>query len=130
MKVIIAGSRSIKVNATTLDTLSQLIDQIMVAFDAASMPGLFNITEVVSGGAAGGDQLGEAYAKQHNLPVKLFPADWRRHGLGAGPHRNRQMRDYADALIALWDGRSPGTHHMIRIAREKGMPVFVKTMEV
>jgi hypothetical protein len=119
MRVIIAGSRSIKVNGEALAMLEEFIEVVQ---DHHS----FVITEIVSGHAAGGDQLGESYAMKHSIPVKLFPAKWKQFGLAAGPIRNRQMRDYADALIALWDGRSPGTHHMIRIAREKGMPTFVK----
>ena len=33
------------------------------------------------------------------------------------------MAEYADALIAVWDGESRGTMHMIDIARERGLTV-------
>ena len=36
----------------------------------------FKITEVVSGQARGVDDLGEKWAKENNLPISLFPADW------------------------------------------------------
>src|SRR3990167_8273321 len=38
------------------------------------------------------------------------------------------MAEYAGALIAIWDGESPGTKHMIDLAKKKGMKVkvFVK----
>jgi hypothetical protein len=36
-----------------------------------------------------------------------------------------EMADYAEVLIACWDGTSKGTKHMIDIAREKGLKVFV-----
>ncbi len=32
----------------------------------------------------------------------------------------------ADALIAIWDGKSSGTEHMINIAKDYGLKVFVK----
>jgi hypothetical protein len=35
------------------------------------------------------------------------------------------MADYADALIAIWDGKSKGTKHMIDIAKKKGLKVFI-----
>ena len=31
------------------------------------------------------------------------------------------MSEYADALIAFWDGESRGTKHMIDIVTEKGL---------
>jgi hypothetical protein len=35
------------------------------------------------------------------------------------------MADYADALIAIWDGKSRGTKHMVETARYRGMKVFI-----
>ena len=36
------------------------------------------------------------------------------------------MAEYADALVAFWDGNSPGTKHMIKVAKEKKLDVRVK----
>jgi len=44
--------------------------------------------EVVSGVARGADTLGEKYAKERGYALKQFPANWNKHGLGAGPIRN------------------------------------------
>lgn len=110
MKTIIAGSRNIK----DYETVAQIIK--------ASG---FVITEVVSGTAAGVDSLGEAWAQINEGPVKQFPADWKRHGKGAGYIRNSIMADYADALIAIWDGTSKGTNHMIKTAINNGLRVYV-----
>jgi len=77
------------------------------------------------GDDAGADRLGEQWASKHGIPVKQFPAQWRKHGHSAGYKRNETMADNADALIALWDGKSRGTKHMIDIARRKGLPVYV-----
>lgn len=35
------------------------------------------------------------------------------------------MADNAEALIAIWDGKSKGTRHMIEVAKEKGLKVYV-----
>jgi len=35
------------------------------------------------------------------------------------------MAENAEALIALWDGKSKGTHNMINTAKELNLKVFV-----
>lgn len=110
MKVIIAGGRDIT-------------DYNLVRTAYAKSG--FKATEIVSGGARGVDYLGECVAKNLNIPIKVFPADWNTHGRKAGPIRNSQMANYADALVAVWDGESKGTANMIIQAREKGLEVFI-----
>jgi hypothetical protein len=39
--------------------------------------------------------------------------------------RNLQMSLYAEGLIAVWDGVSRGTAHMIGCARRRGLKVYV-----
>lgn len=80
---------------------------------------------VVSGGARGADMLGERFATRRHYPIKRFSADWERYGNAAGPIRNKQMAEYADALIAFWDGHSRGTRNMITLARTRGLAVRV-----
>jgi len=82
-------------------------------------------TEIVSGGANGADKMGERYAAEKGIPLKLFPADWNAHGKAAGPIRNEQMALYADALVAFWDSKSRGTKSMIDLARKNGLKVRV-----
>lgn len=81
--------------------------------------------EIVSGNARGADKLGERYAKEHNLPVKLFPANWDKYGKRAGYLRNQEMANYSDVLIAFWDEKSKGTKHMIDIAKKQDLTVIV-----
>lgn len=80
----------------------------------------FPIAEVVSGGARGIDQLAECWAAIHGVPFRRFPAKWRRpdgtNDKLAGLRRNSEMARYAQGLIAIWDGHSPGTKHMIEQA--------------
>jgi ribonuclease HI len=85
----------------------------------------FDISVVISGRAKGVDRLGERWAKENGVQVDPFPADWSL-GKAAGHIRNRQMLDTADALIAVWDGQSPGTRGGIEYARSLGIPVHVE----
>lgn len=85
------------------------------------------ITEVVSGTARGPDTVGAQWAvdQEPPIPVKEFPANWNTHGKKAGYLRNKEMADYADALLAIWDGKSKGTKHMIDLASKAGLDVWV-----
>ena len=85
--------------------------------------------EIVSGHAKNADQLGEQYAREHDLPCAVFPAEWTRFGKRAGFLRNAQMLEYAlkasPLVIAFWDGRSHGTEDMIKKARAVGVECVV-----
>ena len=80
---------------------------------------------IVSGAAQGADRLGERYARERGYAIDSHPADWNTHGKAAGPIRNAQMANSADALIAFWNGKSHGTKSMINIAKTKGLYVRV-----
>jgi hypothetical protein len=124
MKVIIAGSRDI----TDFAIIEEAIEESG-----------FEITEVVSGGAKGADQLGEEWAALSNVPVKRFPANWddidvegavvktnswgKEYNAKAGLNRNIDMAEYADALIAI-DLNTTGTNHMINEAKKRELQVF------
>lgn len=110
MKTIIAGGRDF----TDIEFFDKCI-------------GTYNepISAVICGMAKGADTLGLNYAIQHDIPVGEFPADWARYGRGAGPIRNKQMADNADALIAFWDGRSRGTWNMIQLAQKFNLEVTI-----
>lgn len=113
MKTIIAGSRGVK-----------LYRQIVEAVENSE----FDISVIISGTARGADRLGEQYASKNNIPCKRYPAEWDKHGKSAGYIRNTLMADNADALIAIWDGESRGTKHMIDIARRKGLKVWIQNL--
>ena len=112
MKVIIAGSMGI----TSFDEV-----------DIAIKDSGFTVAEVVSGCASGVDSIGEVWAIKNNIPIKEFPADWS-VGRWAGMKRNKQMAEYADALVAVWDGESKWTRQMILFAQSRGLKVFVRTV--
>lgn len=105
MRTIIAGSRHLG------------LDDVLVAM--AICP--WKVTEVISGGARGVDTAGEVWARINHIPIKRFPADWEKYGRYAGPRRNIQMADYAEAVVIVWDGQSRGALHMLNTAKERGM---------
>ncbi len=110
MKVIIAGSR-------TISDINELY--------AAVRESGFEITEVVCGEARGVDLMGRWWAAQKKIPIASFPADWAKDSRLAGYRRNHRMAGYADALIAVWDGESVGTAHMIGVAFAAGLKIYV-----
>lgn len=119
MKVIIAGSRNIH-NIALVELACYK------AIQRWKRNGIVDyITEIVCGEAKGVDLLGKVLAAKANIPVKSFPADWNKYGKQAGYIRNNDMVNYADALIAVWDGKSPGTKMTIDLAKKKKLKVFV-----
>ena len=128
MKVVICGDRSID------DRNMKLVEEAVIASG-------FNISEVISGGAKGGDRLGEKWALKFGVPFsKMIPAwddldapeaiikvgQYGEYNARAGFDRNQQMVDAADAVIALQpDGESNGTQDTIDRAMKKGIAVFI-----
>ena len=61
-----------------------------------------------------------------DIPVKRVPANWEKFGRSAGHRRNAEMAQYADGLVAFWDGLSPGTRSMIDLAKGRGLKVHIE----
>jgi len=88
----------------------------------------------IVGGAKGADKIAEEMASHedgaYGSEILVFDADWNQYGKSAGPIRNGQMLDEGkpDVVIAFVDkplAESKGTHHMVRIARNAGIPTYV-----
>lgn len=114
MKTIIAGSRNI-------NSISLVRDAMRLAKEREGI----EPTLIVSGCAPGIDNQGEHWADEQGLPIFRMPAEWKQYGKAAGPIRNIEMANYADALVAIWDGYSKGTKHMIATATKLGLKIFV-----
>jgi hypothetical protein len=95
MKLALCGSRSIVPSDI-------LIHELM-------FPGIHGITEIVSGGATGVDSVAPHIATSNGWKYREFPADWGTHGKAGGPIRNKQIAEYADELLLIWDGQSAGS---------------------
>jgi hypothetical protein len=113
VKTIIAGSRDIVDVKILYDAIKKL-----------NIPEK-EITQVISGGARGADRIGEIYANENAIDLVIMPANWNLHGKSAGYRRNEDMAKIADACIALWDGSSKGTGHMINLAEKYNLKLWV-----
>ena len=115
LKVIIAGSRDFN----NYKLLEECVDKCLQRYTVADQ------LEIVSGGARGVDRLGERYAKERAIILKVMPADWNQYGKSAGYKRNAEMAEYATHCIAFWDGVSTGTGHMIDLAKRHNLALRV-----
>jgi hypothetical protein len=109
MKVIVAGGRNFVPRQRHTEWLIQMLTSIRT-------------TEVVSGGCSGADFFGESVAGIIGIPFKRFNAEWNKYGKSAGPIRNEEMAQYADACILFPGGR--GTANMEKTARQQGIKVI------
>ena len=109
MKAAIIGSRNLTVNLSD----GYLPD---------------GITEIVSGGAKGIDTCAREYALKNNIPLKEFLPEYNKYKRNAPLKRNLQIIDYADIVIAFWDGKSSGTKFVIDNCKKmnKKIMVYVK----
>lgn len=127
-KVIVAGGRDF----TNQDVCDRVLNKAFSKMD--------RLIEVVCGEAKGADTCGKVWAQKNNKGIKSFPANWKdietepvlirsneygQYNALAGMVRNHKMGDYAEALVAFWDGRSKGTKDMIEYSREIGLRVLV-----
>lgn len=114
MRVIIAGSRTI----TNAHIVSVILN---------TAP--FMITTILSGCAPGPDTFAIEFGRWNEIEVEKYPADWANKGIHAGLIRNNEMAKKADALIAIWDGKSKGTYHMIKAALHRKLSVYVEVIK-
>lgn len=112
MKLIIAGSR-------TFDDYEDMVDVLN------RVKQLHDITQVVCGTAKGADTLGKRWARENNVPVKDFPADWQTYGKSAGHVRNWDMGEYANVAVIFIENSSRGSLHMWNVMKELSKPVYV-----
>ena len=82
-------------------------------------------TEIVSGGARGVDTLAAQYARQKGLLLTEFLPNYAQFGRGAPLRRNEEIVNYADLVLAFWDGTSRGTAFVINYAKKVGKPCKV-----
>ena len=100
MKIAIVGSRNLRVS-----DIGKYIS---------------HADEIVSGGAVGVDSCAAEYAKKNGLKLTVFLPQYERYGRAAPIERNKKIVDYADKIIAFWDGKSKGTLSVIKYAEKTG----------
>ena len=70
-------------------------------------------TEIVSGGAKGIDTCAKEYALKNKIKLTEFLPEYGKYGKTAPLKRNIEIINYADEVIAFWDGKSHGTYFVI-----------------
>ena len=108
MKLAIIGSRALQI-----ENLEQYIPE--------------GVDEIVSGGAKGVDWDAERYAEKMGIKLTVFLPKYDRYRGGATHIRNKQIVDYADEVLAFWDGYSRGTESVIKYCLKIGKKVSVVT---
>ena len=106
MKVAVIGSRNLRV-----DDLGKYLPD--------------GVTEIVSGGARGVDTSAKEYALAHGIKLTEFLPEYGKYGRGAPLRRNITIIEYADLVLAFWDGKSRGTKYVIDNCKKRGVPVKV-----
>lgn len=114
-KLIVAGGRDFNDAVTLAIAINNLAHGIYA--DRA--------ISIVTGMAKGADSLGYYFAIKNNVVAYKFPANWNQYGKSAGMIRNKQMGDFADGLLAFWDGKSRGTKQMIEYMLSLHKPVDI-----
>ena len=110
MKVAVIGSRGLRVS-----DLGRYLPE--------------NTTEIVSGGARGVDTSAREYALSHGIKLTEFLPEYTRFGRSAPLKRNISIIEYADIVLAFWDGKSRGTKFVIDNCRRLGVEVRVYIMD-
>lgn len=106
MKVAVIGSRGLSV-----DNLEKYLPE--------------DTTEIVSGGARGVDTSAREYAQSHDIKLTEFLPEYDKYGRSAPLKRNITIIEYADVVLAFWDGQSHGTKFVIDNCKQRGIPVKV-----
>ena len=106
MRVAVVGSRNLIV-----DDLEKYIPK--------------EATIIVSGGARGIDSCARDYARKKGLIMVEFFPDYEQYGRRAPLIRNDKIVDYADLVIAFWDGKSHGTKYVIDKCNETNKKISV-----
>jgi len=120
LRIIVAGCRSFN----DYDYVKEKIDEVISKYDC-------DYIEIITGGAKGADLLGNRYARENNIKLTIYHAQWTNYGKSAGFIRNTQMAQWAKedghkgVLIAFWDGKSRGTSHMVGIAKSKRIKTYI-----
>jgi len=114
MKIAVIGSRTIKDYCLVEQELKKIISQD---------------DEIISGGASGVDEIAEMFAKKNKIKLTIFKAEWSKYGKKAGYIRNKEIWKYCDWGIAFWDGKSKGTQHSFKLAKELNKKIIIKEIK-
>jgi len=82
--------------------------------------------EIISGGAQEADSLAERFAKENNIPIEVFRADWNLYGKRAGPIRNKKIVENSTHILTFPSiENSPGTMNTISLAKKVNLEIII-----
>ena len=110
VRVVVTGGR----DYADRDAVFSFLDALMSSY---------RVTSVACGDADGCDSLVRDWCRERRVTSVVFFADWRKHGVGAGPIRNgRMLSDYRPDVVVAFPGGS-GTSDCVVQARDRGVSV-------
>lgn len=113
-RVIVTGSRKWLEG----DLVDLVLDEFVVRYP--------HIVVVHGHCPTGADHYADLWAESRGHAVERHPANWELFGKGAGFIRNVDMAKLGAVIcFAFWDGKGPGTLHMITCATKHGIPVAI-----
>lgn len=116
LRLIVAGSRGFN----DYSLLEPILDKISEQY---------NDILFIEGECRGADLLGKEYAMKKGFDFLPMPAIWRdeegNFDKSAGYKRNENMARIANAALIIWDGTSPGSKHMIDLAKKYNLLTMV-----
>lgn len=117
-RIIIAGSKAFN----DYDLFKKTIEGFVKDFDKEDV-------EIISDSVDGADALSELWAKDNDYKFKKYIANFEDYGTAAEHRCHVDMVKYAaeedGALIAFWNGNSPGTKHIINTAMQHGIDLEI-----
>jgi len=114
-RIVVFGGREFEDINRMEFVIRQLVDQNFIT----------DPCELVCGMARGADMTAYELFKDLGIRIHEFWADWENKGKAAGFIRNGEMANFADVGIGFWDGKSPGTKHMIATMDRAKKPCIV-----
>lgn len=125
VKLIVAGSRTILDTQYIYKIINKHIEYLLNNKHLYSLDDLI----IISGCAPGVDSIALKWAIDNNIKYEKYPAQWINErgikDLSAGFKRNKKMALNSTHLLAIWDGKSPGTSHMIETMDALDKNVFI-----
>ncbi len=112
MKTVITGS-------CTAHRYQEMLDAIAAAELVGIVP-----TEVLTGGAAGVEEMALKWGVDNCVITHQIGTDYAKHGNQCHTVRNQEMIDQADALIVLWHHNDTRyLREIMDMARARGLPI-------
>lgn len=111
MRVLVCGGRAYRDEASVFYALDRFHQR-------------HPITVLIHGGARGADSLAHAWATSKQVPVEVYPADWKRYGKAAGYRRNTQMLTEGKPRVVIAFPGGRGTADMVKQAAGADVTVW------